>query len=224
LGAIGQDPNALEGIDASDPLLAEGIEEMGQLLDALDSLGLSDQVRFDPSLARGLDIYTGTVYEFFQVNGTISSSLASGGRYDRIIGEFLGDGKIYPAVGLSLGLDVIYTALQDMKGRDRKPPVDLYLIPLGTTVASLKLARELRDAGLKVDVDLTERKIGKRFRYADKEGIPYVVVLGENEIASGKLTVKEMTTGEELVVERAALVDVLSRRTRMQSRANGQVY
>ncbi len=218
LGSVGQDPKALEEIDSSDPLLIEGIVEMSRLLEALEALGLSDQVRFDPSLARGLDIYTGTVYEFFQVGGTISSSVASGGRYDRIIGEFLGDGKTYPAVGLSLGLDVIYSALQVREGRARKPPVDLYLIPLGTTIASLKLARELRDAGIRVDVDLTVRKIGKSFRYANKEGIPFVLVLGEDELTSGLMTVKEMTTGDEQVVERAVLVDFMSERVGKQKR------
>ena len=92
-------------------LVKEGINELKELNEYLLEVDALDKTRFNPFLARGLDIYTGTVFEVFLTDGAISSSIAAGGRYDKIIGGFLDDGKEYPAVGISFGLDVIYNAL-----------------------------------------------------------------------------------------------------------------
>lgn len=175
----------------------QGVKELNELDSYIDSLGIGNALRFTPSLARGLEIYTGTVWEVFLADGSITSSVGAGGRYDNIIGAFIDNGLDYPAVGMTFGLDVIYEALMLKGAISIKPPVDLYIIPLGTEKACLKLATGLRSKGLKVDVDMTYRRLKKSLDFANKQGIPYVVVIGENELVSGKLLLKEMKTGKE---------------------------
>jgi histidyl-tRNA synthetase len=178
----------------------QGVKELRELDSYIDGLGIRNALRFTPSLARGLEIYTGTVWEVFLTDGSITSSVGAGGRYDNIIGAFIDNGADYPAVGMTFGLDVIYEALMLKDAIACKPPVDLYIIPLGTEKACLKLATELRNKGLKVDVDMVDRKLMKSLDFANKQGIPYVVVLGENELESGELMMKEMKTSKEYKV------------------------
>jgi len=188
-------------------LANEGKKEIKELNEYLEALGIIEYTRFTPFLARGLDIYTGTVYEVFLSDNSISSSIAAGGRYDKIIGSFLNNGNEYPAVGLTFGLDVIYTA---MTIRDRVKAdslIDLLIIPLGTEKESLKLAWELRKQGIKVDIDMSERKLNKSLNTANKRGIPYVIVLGQNEINTGKVTIKDMLRGESIDVDVTQIKD-----------------
>jgi histidyl-tRNA synthetase len=180
--------------------IAQGVKELNELVSYIESLGIRNALRFTPSLARGLEIYTGTVWEVFLTDGSITSSVGAGGRYDNIIGAFIENGVDYPAVGMTFGLDVIYEALMLKDAIPVKPPVDLYIIPLGTENACLKLATELRNKGLKVDVDMADRRLKKSLDFANKQGIPYVVVIGENELDSGALLLKEMKTGKEYIV------------------------
>jgi len=181
-------------------LIDQGMKELNELDSYIDGLGIRNSLRFTPSLARGLEIYTGTVWEVFLADESITSSVGAGGRYDNIIGAFIDNGLDYPAVGMTFGLDVIYEALMLKGAFSIKPPVDLYIIPLGTEKACLKLATELRSKGLKVDVDMTDRRLKKSLDFANKQGIPYVVVIGENELESGELLLKEMKTGKEYKV------------------------
>lgn len=175
----------------------QGIEELKELKSYIYSLGIENSLRFTPSLARGLEIYTGTVWEVFLADGSITSSVGAGGRYDKIIGAFIDNGLEYPAVGMTFGFDVIYEALMLKGSADVKPPADLYIIPLGTEKACLKLATELRGKGVKTDVEMADRKLRKALDFANKCGIPYVVIVGENELNSGELMIKEMKTGKE---------------------------
>ncbi|WP_105615294.1 histidine--tRNA ligase [Vallitalea okinawensis] len=180
----------------NDDSIIEGITELKELNQYLDALDLREFVRFTPSLARGLEIYTGTVWEVFLEDGSISSSIGAGGRYDKIIGTFLDNGNEYPAVGMTFGLDVIYEALK-LKNQIKKDPyIEVYVIPMGTNVECLKVVKDLRNLGLRVDIDMTGRKVKKALSYANKEQIPYVMVIGDNEIKSGKVNVKDMSTGE----------------------------
>ena len=181
-------------------LINQGMKELNELDSYIDGLGIGNSLRFTPSLARGLEIYTGTVWEVFLADESITSSVGAGGRYDNIIGAFIGNGLDYPAVGMTFGLDVIYEALMLKDAVSIKPPVDLYIIPLGMEKPCLKLATELRSKGLKADVDMTYRRLKKSLDYANKQGIPYVVVIGENELESGEFLLKEMKTGKEYKV------------------------
>lgn len=178
----------------------QGIKELRELNSYIDVLGIRNSLRFTPSLARGLEIYTGTVWEVFLIDGSITSSVGAGGRYDNIIGAFIENGVDYPAVGMTFGLDVIYEALVLKDAVTAKPPVDIYIIPIDTEKICLKLATELRNKGLKVDIDMADRKLKKSLDFANKQGIPYVVIIGENELESGKLVIKEMKTGDEYKV------------------------
>ncbi len=177
--------------------IQQGVKELKELEATMDALEIRGSVRFSPGLARGLEIYTGTVWEVFLTDGSITSSVGAGGRYDNIIGAFIDNGLDYPAVGMTFGLDVIYQALLAKGAATGKPPVDLYIIPIGTGKECLKLATELRKKGLRVDVDMTDRRLRKTMDYANKQGIPFVAVIGENEVQSGKFMLKEMETGRE---------------------------
>jgi len=178
----------------------EGIAELEELNGFLETLGIKDKVRLNPFLARGLDIYTGTVFEIFISDGSMRSSIGAGGRYDKIIGAFLDNGKEYPAVGISFGLDVIYTVLLERQKGMKQSLIDVLVVPMGTESYSLKVANKLRESGYKVEVNLGGGKLKKIFNRADKNGVPYVIVVGENEVEKGEVSIKDMRTGESETV------------------------
>lgn len=181
--------------------MQEGLQEIEELYGYLEGTDALACMRFAPYLARGIDIYTGMVWEVFLKDRKIAgqdftSSIGGGGRYDKIITSFVDDGNEYPAVGMSFGLDVIYEVLK-LKNADQKlSTIDLFIIPFGTEKESFKLASELRKIGIKVDIEKASKKLKKSMMYANKIGVPYVIVLGEDEIANGKLQLKNMETGE----------------------------
>ncbi|MCK9910353.1 His/Gly/Thr/Pro-type tRNA ligase C-terminal domain-containing protein, partial [Microbacteriaceae bacterium K1510] len=113
------------------------------------------------------------------------SSIGSGGRYDQIIGQFLQNGRDYPAVGISFGLDVILAALLMKRDEQKVEAADLFIIPLGTETACLPLTRKLRAAGLRVEMEMGGKRLKKSLEYANKENIPYVLIVGEEETAAG---------------------------------------
>lgn len=182
----------------SHPLINSGLDELEELQSYLSFLNIESIATFNPFLARGLNIYTGTIYEIFMKNGSISSSIGSGGRYDEIIGKFLNVKQSYPTVGLSFGLDVIFSAISDnTQNLLPKNFIDLYIIPIDTMKESLSLATLIRkNYGIKVEVDLSKRKLKKAMSYADKENIPYIIILGEEELNNQILEIKNMHTGE----------------------------
>mgnify|MGYP003763998403 FL=1 len=193
----------------SNTLLLQGIEELEELNDYLDTLDIRDKTKFNPFLARGLEIYTGTVYEIFLTDGSIDSSMGAGGRYDEIIGGFLQNGMEYPAVGISYGLDVIATALNMKSNDEYKSNVDLFIIPLGTKKDTLKIAGEIRKKGIKVDIEMMDRRLKRSLDYANKENIPYVIILGENEIESGRVKIKDMENSTEEEINLSDIVNYL---------------
>ncbi|GIM30286.1 histidine--tRNA ligase 1 [Clostridium polyendosporum] len=185
-------------------LIEQGIKELDELLYYVESLGIKDICRFTPCLARGLEIYTGTVFEIFLSDGSISSSLSGGGRYDKIIGAFLNNGNEYPAVGITFGLDVIYSALEAKGIEIDSSPVQVYIIPLGTEIESLGLLTRLRRQGISADIEMDKRKLRKSLEYAGKQEIPFVIVIGEDEIKNGKVRIKNMkeSTDEEIDIDK----------------------
>lgn len=189
----------------------QGVQELQELFDYLQGAGVSGEVRFSPFLARGLGIYTGTVYEIFLQDRSIASSIGSGGRFDEIIGRFLGDGRVYPAVGISFGLDVILAALS-MREASERAVADVLVIPLGTETLGLGLANRLRASGLRVELELAGRKLKKALDYANKEGIAYALIYGENEVNSGQVIVRDMRQGSEEAVALDSVSSWLSSR------------
>ncbi|GIN12254.1 histidine--tRNA ligase 1 [Shouchella clausii] len=179
------------------PIMAEGIAELQELEEALLYLNIDNQCTFNPFLARGLEMYTGTVYELFLTEGPIQSSVGSGGRYDQAISGLIGEEQPMPTVGISFGIDVIYTALK-MEGRiNQKRLLDYYVIPLQKQKEALAVASSLRKQGFRVDVEFKNKKLTKALERANKERVPFVIIIGEEEVASGRYKLKNMETGAE---------------------------
>ena len=187
----------------------EGAAELKEFLDYAMQMGVpSSFTRLQASLARGLNYYTGTVFEVFLKSGEIKSSLAAGGRYDDLVGSFAGKGKI-PAVGISFGLDVIGEAL---KGGQKKSVVQVLVAPIGAFEAALGVAKGLREAGANALIDLNGRSPTKNIEWAAKQGIPFVAFVGEAEAKAGKVKLKDLASGKEELLpvgEAAARVEAL---------------
>lgn len=177
-------------------LIQQGFEELVELIDYLQVLDVGESCVFNPFLARGLEIYTGTIYELFLKDGAIKSSIGGGGRYDNAIGGLIGsEGKI-STVGISFGLDVIYTAMEQREIHANEALVDIFIIPLNTEKEAMRLAWQLRQQGNRVEVELSGKKLRKAMEKANRENIRKVIILGENEIQSGRYELKDMLTGE----------------------------
>lgn len=187
--------------NTSNENIKTGIKEIAELNGFLKESKVKKQMIFTPNLARGIDIYTGTVWEVFVKNRKVNdidftSSIAGGGRYDKIITSFIDDGNTYPAVGMSFGLDVIYEVIK-MKNKITKiNPVDIYIIPINTEKESFVLATNIRNLNLKVDIDMQYKKLKKSLSYADKNNIPYVIILGEDELNKKIINLKCLSTGK----------------------------
>lgn len=165
----------------------DGINEIEELLKLT-------KVQFDVSLARGLSYYTGTIFEVYLKDSKIKSSVAAGGRYDNMIQNFLESKNKYPAVGISFGIDVI---LESLKKPEKETTTEVYIIPINKQKEAFEITEKLRDNKLNADIDLIGRGISKNLDYADKLKIPYVILIGENELKQNKLKLKNMKTGEE---------------------------
>jgi histidyl-tRNA synthetase len=174
-----------------------GLDELTELDSYLEILGIKGECIFNPFLARGLEIYTGTIYEIFLADQTITSSIGSGGRYDNAIGGLIGTNECFSTVGISFGLDVIYTAMSSTTELSEESDVDFYIIPLNTQKESLFVASYLRNQGYKVELELSNKKIGKALDKANKEKIRNVIIIGENEVNNNHFIVKDMFSGEE---------------------------
>ena len=177
---------------------SEGLSQIVQLLEYLKNLNLD--VDFDVSLARGLAYYTGTVIETFLKRSNIKSAVCAGGRYDNMIGSFLGKG-FYPAVGISFGVDRIYDALVEKQETKQKTNTKVYIIPIKALDESMKIAQQLRDAGINTDTDLMEKGPSKNLGYANSLGIPYVAFVGKKELQENKVKLRDMKTGKEEVIK-----------------------
>lgn len=202
----------------------EGLDEIEQLLSYVENdkdnknvKSNKTNVEFSISLARGLAYYTGTVFEVFlsekerkKINFT--SSLAAGGRYDKMIGQFIGNNKEYPAVGISFGIEPITEVLKQKKAEKeteiKKTVTQIYIIPIKTVKESLKIIEQLRDSGINADMDLNERGISKNLDYASALNIPYVLFVGQKELAEKKVKLRDMKTGMEELLK---VEDVVSK-------------
>ncbi len=195
-------------LNLDNDLYQEAISEINELNNKLISLNIQDKTKFTPTLARGLSIYTGTVFEFYDKDLRLTCSLGGGGRYNKIITDFISDGTTYPAVGLSFGLEPIYTILKEELSKENL--IDVYIIPMDTEIKSLELAETLRKNNIKTLVELNKRKLKRCFEYANKENIKYVIVIGENEINEGIYTLKDMETGEQFKLTTEELLEKLT--------------
>jgi len=180
--------------------VSQGLNELKELESYLDFLSVKKQCIFNPFLARGLEIYTGTIYEIFLADQSIKSSIGSGGRYDNAIGGLIGTDQKFSTVGISFGIDVVYTAMSaSRKELKENPNIDYYIVPIGTQKESLLVANYLRNKGYKVEYEMSNKKLGKALDKANKENIRNVIIIGENELENNQYKIKDMFSGEESV-------------------------
>ncbi|MCX6820912.1 MAG: histidine--tRNA ligase [Candidatus Aenigmarchaeota archaeon] len=188
-------------------LCEEGVKELEEILRIGKAFGISKFVKLDFSLARGLDYYTGPIFEIAVKSKTSVGSVAGGGRYDRMI-ELFG-GVSTPATGISLGIERIVEIMKDegMLGPERTK-VKLFIANVDSTLLpeAVRIARKMRKKGIACQTDLMNRNLNKQLEYADSAGISYVVVVGERELKSGRFKLKDMAkkTEEEMPLARLA--------------------
>jgi len=186
--------------------------EQVRFFKAIEALGLSHFVQFDPVIMRGLLYYTGTVFEAWEVGGDIRRSILGGGRYDNLLADVGGDPL--PAVGFAMG-DVVITLLLEKYGLlpselDINPaPVLVTVFDEERQLASLELGAKLRKAGLNAVVYPEAIKLGKQFKYADRIGAKVVLVLGPDEAKGKSVTVKNLTSGEQSIVPQVEATEVI---------------
>ncbi len=186
-------------------LLKEGLEELNSLTKYLKELKILKYTTFTPSLARGQDYYTGNVFEVYETTGKLTGAIGGGGRYDKMITEFIDDGNTYPAIGISFGLTSIFALLKDREDLNKPTNIDIYVIPMNTKIESLKLANELRTLGYNVEIEMEDKKLKKSLDFCNKEQIPYVIILGEDEITNKVFKLKNMLTREETEIDMSNL-------------------
>jgi histidyl-tRNA synthetase len=176
----------------------EGVEEVVKLFQYLKEYAIPRKYfTFDPWLSRGLDYYTGIIFEVYVRKPKIGS-VAGGGRFDELIGMF-GEENI-PAVGVSIGVDRLMVVIKELEIIESLPPVTSILVAIyeeENFYFGIKIANILREVGLNVELYPEVTKLNKQFRYANKKGIPYVIVIGPDEIKSNAVTIKNMKTGKE---------------------------
>ena len=204
---------ALEGYRGRSATFDEGLDELGTVVKYLGAFGVpEDHFAVDLTIARGLDYYTGTVYETVMLDHPEIGSICSGGRYDNLA-EYYTDKKL-PGVGISIGLTRLFYVLGEQGYLNDDlitAPADVLLLPMTEDLGpAISFATSLRNAGVRAQVYAEQKKFKQKMSYADKLKVPFVVFLGEDEISKGVVKVKDMTSGEqrELPAEEAA--DVLA--------------
>ena len=190
----------------------KGVEETKFILDSLKTSGLKNEIQLDLTLARGLNYYTGAIFEVKALDVQIGS-ITGGGRYDNLTGIFGMPGL--SGVGISFGADRIYDVLNqlDLYPKEAVNGTQLLFINFGEkeTAYCLPIAAKARQAGIRTEVFPDSAKMKKQMSYANAKQIPFVALVGENEINEGKVTLKDMTTGEQMLVTADELLTKLSK-------------
>ena len=200
-GTNAQVLSALEGYTGKNEVFDQGLAELRQVTDNLASFGVPEEnFAVDLTIARGLDYYTGTVYETTLLDHPEIGSVCSGGRYDNLAGYYTD--KALPGVGISIGLTRLFYVLDEqglLNPQLPSAPADALVLPMTETpTPAIALSQVLRNAGVRVQLYGEKKKFKQKMSYADKIGVPYAVLLGEDEIAEGVCSVKNMVTGEQV--------------------------
>jgi len=202
----------LDALGQGNPTLAEGVAELREVLQLVQALGVpEDAYCLNFSIARGLDYYTGTVYETQLDAYPQIGSICSGGRYDNLASHYT-KSKL-PGVGISIGLTRLFWQLREaglIAGSDESSVQALVALMDDASLAdSLDIARRLRAAGINTEVQMEPRKLAKQFQYASRAGIRFVVLAGEDERARGAVTVKDLSREQQFEVKREELASSL---------------
>ena len=201
--------SALEARRGRNETFDQGLEELKTVVKYLGGFGVpAENFAVDLTIARGLDYYTGTVYETVLLDHPEIGSVCSGGRYDNLA-EYYTD-KQLPGVGISIGLTRLFYVLgeQGMLNPELPTaPADVLILPMTEDLsAAIAFATELRENGVRAQLHCEEKKFKQKISYADKLGIPYVVFLGEDEIRAGVVACKDMATGEQTKLDPKATI------------------
>ena len=191
---------ALEGYRGRNEVFDLGLDELKAVCNNLAAFGVPESnFAVDLTIARGLDYYTGTVYETTLLDHPEIGSVCSGGRYDNLAGYYIE--KQLPGVGISIGLTRLFYVLDEqglLNPELPSAPADALVLPMGEIGPAISLAEALRSEGLKVQLYCEQKKFKQKMAYANKLAVPFAVLLGEDEIAEGKCSVKNMASGEQV--------------------------
>ncbi len=201
-----------KGVPAEDIENAKKLNEAGapenveNLIKLISDFGLKGQVEFDPTIARGLDYYTGTVFEIYLNDQPEFGSVCSGGRYDNLVDQY--SNQSLPAVGGSIGIDRLIEALKDKGGLVEDSAVKALILNLDEKFNEqyVKLASDLRAGGVSVELYYSAAKLDKQFKYAESKNIPYGIVMGEAEISKGVVQLKNLLTREQEELPQAEII------------------
>ena len=202
-GTNAQVLEALQGYAGRNEIFDLGLAELQAVTANLAAFGVPEEnFAVDLTIARGLDYYTGTVYETTLLDHPEIGSVCSGGRYDNLAGYYID--KPLPGVGISIGLTRLFYVLDEqglLNPALPSAPADVLVLPMTESAApAISLAQTLRDAGIRVQLYGEQKKFKQKMSYADKIGVPYAVFLGEDELTQGKCSVKDMRTGEQVLL------------------------
>ena len=201
----------LEEMKITDETFSEGLSELKEVVKFITLFEVPEKnLKIDLTIARGLDYYTGTVYETFLDKYKNLGSVCSGGRYDNLA-QYYTDRKM-PGVGISIGLTRLFFLLTDNNiiTMQNQSISDVLIISMGNEYdVCAKIASKLRQNDLKVQLNIEEQKLGKKFKYADKINVKYVITIGENEVENEVLTLKNMDTGEQKTVKIEEAVKII---------------
>ncbi len=201
----------LENLNFTNELFLQGLSELKEVVKYVRLFGVPDtNFKVDLTIARGLDYYTGTVYETFLNDYRELGSVCSGGRYDNLA-EFYTDKKM-PGVGVSIGLTRLFSKLSELnilKEKDESISKVLVVSMTDDISRALEVATKIREEGINTDVYLENKKIKAKFKYADKLKIPYVAVIGEEEEKNGTVSLKNMETGEQEEMSIEKMIELL---------------
>ncbi|MGN1298420.1 MAG: histidine--tRNA ligase [Candidatus Scatovivens sp.] len=199
-GTVDEKLHALNELGVTDDTFYVGVQELSDVVRYIRALGVPEEYfTIDLKIARGLDYYTGTVYETFLNDYRKIGSVCSGGRFDNLA-EYYTDKKL-PGVGISIGLTRLFYQLTQMDAvkADRESVSDVLIIPMDSDVdCCLQVASALRAVGINTDIYFEGGKMKKKMKYADKWRIPFVIIIGEEERTTGLYTLKDMKTGKQL--------------------------
>ncbi len=203
-GTNAQVLEALERYRGRSATFDAGLDELNTVVGYLSAFGVPEEnFAVDLTIARGLDYYTGTVYETVMLDHPEVGSICSGGRYDDLAGYYT-DRKL-PGVGISIGLTRLFFVLEDqgyLNDALLTAPADVLILPMTDDMApAISLATRLREAGIRAQLYSEKKKFKAKMAYADRLGVPYVVFLGEDEISAGKLSIKDMRSGQQITEE-----------------------
>ena len=206
--------SALESYRGRNEVFDQGLDELHTVVKYLSAFGVPEKnFAVDLTIARGLDYYTGTVYETTMLDHPEIGSVCSGGRYDNLA-EYYTD-KQLPGVGISIGLTRLFYVLQEqgmLNEALNSAPADALILPMtGDLGPAAALATQLRQAGVRTQLYTEQKKFKQKMTYADRIGVPYVLFLGDDEIAQGTVSVKDMATGEQVALPAAEAAEYLQK-------------